>query len=90
LEGTIDAAAGKWSDADAQLRASLPGLQSQQNKAEALYYLGLANYRLAEQGDVQRAPDALLFSTLSADIPGSFQQFARQNALTIRARFRLP
>jgi hypothetical protein len=89
LEGTVYAATGKWSDADVQLRASLPGIRSRQNTAEALYYLGLANYRLAEQGDLQRASDALLFSTLSADIPGNFQQLARQNASSIRTRFQL-
>jgi hypothetical protein len=89
LEGVIYATAEKWSDADVELRASLPGIQRPQSKAEALYYLGLANYRLAEKGDAQRASDALLFSKQSADIPSSFQQQARQNAEAIRAKFQL-
>jgi hypothetical protein len=89
LEGVIYATTGKWSDADVALRASLPGIQRPQSKAEALYYLGLANYRLAENGEAQRASDALLFSKQSADIPSSFQQLARQNAAAIRMKFQL-
>jgi tetratricopeptide (TPR) repeat protein len=89
LEGVIYATTGKWSDADAKLRASLSGIQRPQSKAEALYYLGLANYRLAENGDGGRASDALLFSRQSADIPSSFQQLARQNAEAIRLKFQL-
>ena len=90
LQGVIYAAAEKWSDADVQLRASLPGIQRPQSKAEALYYLGLANYRLAEKGQAKRAPDALLFSRQSADIPSSFQQMARKNAEAIRTKFQIP
>ena len=89
LQGVIYAAAEKWSDADVQLRASLPGIQRPQSKAEALYYLGLANYRLAEKGQAERAPDALLFSRQSADIPSSFQQMARKNAEAIRTKFQI-
>lgn len=89
LEGVIYATTGKWSDADVQLRASLPGIQRPQSKAEALYYLGLANYRLAEKGEAERASDALLFSKQSADIPSSFQKQARQNAEAIRNKFQL-
>ena len=59
-------------------------------EAEALYYLGLANYRLAEKGQAERAPDALLFSRQSADIPSSFQQMARKNAEAIRTKFQIP
>src|SRR5436305_1702193 len=89
LQGVIYAAAEKWSDADVQLRASLPGIQRPQSKAEALYYLGLANYRLAEKGQAERAPDALLFSRQSADIPSSCQQMARKNAEAIRTKFQI-
>lgn len=88
-EGVIDATMGKWSDADAQLRACLPGMTTPESKAEVLYYLGLANYRLAEKGQAQRASDALLFSTQSADIPSHFQQLARKNASAIRSKFQI-
>jgi Tetratricopeptide repeat len=87
--GVVYATTGKWADADAQLRDSLQGITSQESKAEALYYLGLANYRLAEKGELQRASDALLFSTQSADIPGHFQELARKNAEAIRAKFQV-
>ena len=88
-EGVIDATMGKWTDADVQLRACLPGMTTPESKAEVLYYLGLANYRLAEKGQAQRASDALLFSTQAADIPSHFQELARKNASAIRSKFQI-
>ncbi|HZR29871.1 MAG TPA: hypothetical protein VFA71_13920 [Terriglobales bacterium] len=88
-EGVIYATMGKWTDADVQLRACLPGIAAPESKAEVLYYLGLANYRLAEKGQAQRAPDALLFSTQAADIPSHFQELARKNASAIRSKFQI-
>jgi len=88
-EGVIYATMEKWTDADVQLRACLPGITSPESKAEILYYLGLANYRLAEKGQAQRASDALLFSTQAADIPSHFQELARKNATAIRSKFQI-
>jgi hypothetical protein len=55
--------------------------------AEALFYLGLANYRLAEGGQKERAGDAVRFSQQCAAIPGPFQVPARTNLKAIRAKY---
>ena len=91
LEGVTYAAQEKWPLADQSLRAALPGLaNSPDQKAESLFYLGLANYRMAGQGMRERARDALMFSEQCAAMPGSFQAAASTNAKAIRKQYRLP
>ncbi|MGO9095346.1 MAG: tetratricopeptide repeat protein [Bryobacteraceae bacterium] len=88
LMGLTYAALDKWAPADRALRAALPGIGSSADmKAEALFYLGLANYNLAEAGDLERARDALRFSDQCAAIPGPFQARARANSKAIRGRY---
>jgi hypothetical protein len=90
MEGVVHATANKWAAADKALRAALPGIgNSPEIKAEALFYLGLANYRLAEAGQTERARDALRFSQECASIPGRFQAPARQNAKAIQSQYRI-
>lgn len=88
--GVAYAAQEKWPQADQALRAALPGIgNSPEMKAQALFYLGLGNYRLAEYGDTGRARDALRFSEQCAAIPGRFQAPALNNASAIRSRYRI-
>jgi len=58
-------------------------------KAETLFYLGLANYRIAEAGNIERARDALRFSEQCAAIPGPYQARARTNTRAIRTQYRV-
>jgi tetratricopeptide (TPR) repeat protein len=88
--GVSYAAQRKWSAADEALRAALPAVKSDQNMyAQALFYLGLANYGLASGGQLERARDALRFSEECAQIPGPFQSPARGNVRAISSEFRL-
>jgi tetratricopeptide (TPR) repeat protein len=90
MQGVANATSNKWAAADQALRAALPGIaNSPEMKAEALFYLGLANYRLAEGGETERARDALRFSQECANIPGRFQAPARQNAKAIQSQYRI-
>jgi tetratricopeptide (TPR) repeat protein len=86
--GLTYAALDKWAQTDRALRAALPGIGSDPSrKAETLFYLGLANYNLAEAGETERARDALHFSDQCAAIPGPLQARARANAKAIRGRY---
>jgi tetratricopeptide (TPR) repeat protein len=86
--GLTYAALDKWAQTDRALRAALPGIGSNADmKAETLFYLGLANYNLAEAGDTERARDALHFSDQCGAIPGPFQARARANSKAIRGRY---
>ena len=88
IAGVSYAAVNKWAPADKSLRAALPSLQGDKNLlAEALFFLGLANYRLAEGGQKERAADALKFSEQCAALPGPYQVPARTNVKAIRAKY---
>jgi tetratricopeptide (TPR) repeat protein len=90
IQGVTYAAQQNWARTDQTLRAALPSLaNSPDMKAEALFYLGLANYRLAEKGDIERVRDALNFSEQCAAIPGRFQGPARNNVRAIRSQYRI-
>jgi len=90
IAGVSYTAVNKWVDADKLLRAALPAVQSDPNmQAQALFYLGLANYRIAESGEKARAVEALHFSEQCAAIPGPFQEPARTNVKAIRAKYRV-
>lgn len=86
--GLAYAGASKWSLADRELRAALPGVRSDSAKlAETLFFLGLANYRIAVAGETERVRDALRFSEECAAIPGRFQAPARSNVKAIRSQY---
>jgi tetratricopeptide (TPR) repeat protein len=88
--GISAAAQNQWAAADQELRAALPGIRSSRDMlAEALFYLGLSNYRIAEAGTTERARDALRFSQECAAIPGRFQGPATTNVRAIRARYHI-
>jgi hypothetical protein len=90
ISGVTYAGQSKWALADTALRAALPSVQNDKNiLAEALFYLGLANYRLGEAGDTERIKDALKFNTQCAAIPGRFQGPANTNIKAIRSQYRV-
>lgn len=90
MMGVTYAADNKWVQADQELRAALPGIKNSPDMlAEALFYLGVANYRLGEGGDTPRIRDALRFSEECAAMPGRFQGPARTNVKAIRSRYRV-
>ncbi|MBL8242179.1 MAG: hypothetical protein JNM66_32435 [Bryobacterales bacterium] len=81
----------RWPDADQHLRAALPNVgQNKAISAEALYHLGLANYKLGEaKNDKNRIADALKYNMLCAAIAGDFQAQAKLNVASIRSQFHL-
>jgi hypothetical protein len=88
--GLSYAGQNEWAAADQALRAALPAVKSDRNMyAQALFYLGLANYRIAASGQTERARDALRFSEECAAIPGPFQAPARTNVKAISAEHRV-
>jgi len=90
ISGVMHAFESKWKEADESLRAALPGIKDDQNMtAEALFYLGLANYRLGEAGDTDRIADAVHFNEQCAAIAGPYQARARTNLRAIRGKYRV-
>jgi len=81
LAGLTHAARGNWAETDKELRAALPGIaDTPAMSAEALFYLGLANFRLGEKDcEPTRILDAMNFTKQSAAIKGPYQAPARQN-----------
>ncbi len=90
MAGLSYAGQNKWAQADQELRQALAGVKTERNMlAEALFYLGVANYRLAEAGQTQRAADAYKFSQECAAIPGRFQAPAATNVKAIRSQYHM-
>ncbi|HVX67901.1 MAG TPA: hypothetical protein VHA11_14915 [Bryobacteraceae bacterium] len=90
IAGLSAAAQNRWPAADQELRAALPGIKNSRDMlAEALFYLGLANYRIAEAGQTERARDALRYSQECAAIPGRFQGPAGTNVKAIKTRYHI-
>lgn len=81
VAGMTYAAQNNWAAADRELRAALPGIADDAlMNAEALFYLGLANFRLGEKDcEPSRIMDAVNFTKQSAAIKGPYQAPARQN-----------
>lgn len=79
--GLVQAGRNNWTEADRALRASLPGIKdSPAMTAEALFYLGLANFRLGEKEcEKTRILDAYRFTQQSAAIRSPYQGAARTN-----------
>ncbi|HXN47279.1 MAG TPA: hypothetical protein VN893_11600 [Bryobacteraceae bacterium] len=87
IAGVSYAAVNKWAPADKLLRVALPSVQADKDMlAQTLFFLGLANYRLAEGGQAARYGDALKFSEQCAALPGPYQAPARTNVKAIRAK----
>jgi tetratricopeptide (TPR) repeat protein len=88
MTGVTYALQAKWLQADEVLRAALPGIKDNQSiTAEALFYLGLANFRLGEKGDTDRIVLAVRYNEQCIAIPGPFQGPARTNLKFIRSQY---
>lgn len=81
----------KHADSDKALRQALPLVEgNDQLKAQALFYLGLANYKMGEpKKDKKLMAEALKFNSQCAAIKSPFQGQASQNAAVIRKSFGL-
>jgi tetratricopeptide (TPR) repeat protein len=90
MAGVVASLNSQFGRADALLRAALPVISNNPTQeATALFHLGIANYRLADQSPA-RAQDALRFSRRCAAIKSAFQAQAAKNAESIRVEFNLP
>src|SRR5579884_1214241 len=89
--GIVYATKNKFSEADQQLRAALPLIKgNDQMMAGALFYLGVANYRLGQKSKNRtHIQDALRFSQQAAAIKSPFQAPAQQNVKAIRTEFHI-
>jgi tetratricopeptide (TPR) repeat protein len=89
--GIVHATENKFSEADQQLRAALPLIKgNDQMMAGALFYLGVANYRLGQKSKNRtHIQDALRFSQQAAAIKSPFQAPAQQNVKAIRTEFHI-
>jgi tetratricopeptide (TPR) repeat protein len=89
--GIVYSTENRFPQADQQLRAALPLIKgNDQMTAGALFYLGVANYRLGQKSKSRtNIQDALKFSQQAADIKGPFQTPAQQNVKAIRTEFHL-
>ena len=81
LNGSLYYAESNWAQADKQLREALPHLENAQVKAEALYYLGFANYKL------EKGQEAANYYRQCAAIKSRFQALANKNLQGIKNQF---
>lgn len=83
LAGMVNAARGRWVDADQQLRAALGYVKG---NANVLLQLGIANYNIGKATmNKGRLLDAVKFSKQAAAIPGPVAQQAWHNAQVMQA-----
>lgn len=89
--GLLASQDARFADADAHLRAAIPFLDQQPTlKSEALFHLGLANYRIGDpQQDMKRIEEAYKFHAQCATIAGPFQNQAASSAAGIRSQYHL-
>jgi len=82
MQGVTYSLQNKFAPADAALRKALPLIESnKQLLPGALFYLGLANYKM------EKIPDALKFFNQCAATPSPFQAQARKNIAAIRTQY---
>jgi tetratricopeptide (TPR) repeat protein len=81
LNGSLYYAESNWAQADKFLREALPYLDNPQLKAEALYYLGFANYKL------EKAQEAANFYRQCGTIKSRFQALANKNLQGIKSQY---
>jgi tetratricopeptide (TPR) repeat protein len=82
MQGVIYSAQNKFAPSDAALRKALPLIAAnRQLLPGALFYLGLANYKM------EKIPDALKFFNQCAATPSPFQAQAKKNILAIRREY---
>ncbi len=89
--GSIQMSQSKFGPADETLRRALPLVESNADmKAETLFNLALANFKLGESTkNTQRILDAIKFNEQCAAMKSRFQAKAAQNLRVIRAQYRV-
>ena len=89
--GLIASTDKKWPDADKYLRLALPNVQTNQEmKAETLFFLGLANFSMADpKGNRPQIMEAYKFSQQCAAIPGKYQTQAKSNVTVMKQKYKL-
>lgn len=92
MMGLVAATDNKWQETDKLLRQALPNVQTNNEmKAETLFYLGLANFKMGEpKADKVKIADAYRFSQQSAAIPGKYQAPASANVKAMKMKYKLP
>ena len=91
MAGVTHGAANKFAECDEVLRKALPLVEgNDQLKAQALFYLGLANYKMGDsKKDKKMIADALRFNVQCSAIKSPFQGQAVKNATVIRQQYGL-
>ncbi len=92
MAGVAYMSQGKLVQADHSLRAALPYIQGEPNLlGEALFHLGVANYRLGDSagGDQARIMDAFKFTKECAAIRGRYQATAQKNLQAMQNKYRI-
>jgi tetratricopeptide (TPR) repeat protein len=91
MVGSVQMTQSKFAPADETLRKALPLVESNADmKAETLFNLALANFKLGESTkNTQRILDAIKYNEQCAAIKSRFQAKAAQNLKVIRAQYRV-
>ncbi len=91
MAGVIHGEQMKYPEADKILREALPLIRAnEQLLAEALFHLGVANFRLGDKGsDQAKIIDGLRFSQQCAAIKSRYQANAQRNVNAIRSQYRV-
>ena len=92
MAGVAYMSQGKLVQADHSFRAALPQIQGEPNLlAEALFHLGVANYRLGDSagGDQARIMDAFKFTKECAAMRSRFQATAQKNLQAMQNKYRI-
>jgi tetratricopeptide (TPR) repeat protein len=89
MGGVSSSLSGQFSRGDQMLRAALPFVSDPTQEATVFYFLGLSNYKLADQSPV-RAQEAVKFWRRCATIKSNFQAQAMKNVEATRSEFNLP
>ncbi|MGA1994625.1 MAG: hypothetical protein ABSH45_02495 [Bryobacteraceae bacterium] len=86
IAGVVAGAQGLYLESNTDLRAALPLIKGNQAMmGPALFYLGLDNYQLGKMtNNKKQLLEGANFSQQAAQVPGTFQQQAYHNYLTIK------
>ena len=92
MGGMASSQNNSFKQADQMLRGALPYVKDNEaQEAALLYYLGMANYRLAESGgDRSRPVEALKFMRRCAAMKSPYQEQAARNVAGIKSEYNLP
>jgi TolA-binding protein len=81
MSGSLYYSQAKFAQTDKELREALPNLDNAAMKAEALYYLGFANYKM------DKAQDAVAFYRACGAMTSRFKAACNKNVVAIRSEY---